>query len=147
MLQRVAKPHPTAPNKHRLNDRYIGDLLPKEKPFLVWDTIQRGLVVQVQPSGNRSFKVIYNHFIPANYHLLVCLCRHVIESRRITALIKAYRQQKTFNYREYGELLRIQQSQSLIIARLSRSMRLSQQATKDKNMRLPGRIIDKPEEW
>jgi zona occludens toxin (predicted ATPase) len=88
-----------------------------------------------------------DHFIPANYHLLVCLCRHVIESRRITAIVKAYRKQATFNYREYGELLRIQQSQSLIIARLSRSMRLSQQATKNKNMRLPGRITDKPEEW
>ena len=55
MLQRVV----AAPNKHRLNDRFIGDLQPKEKPFLIWDTIQRGLVVQVQPSGTRSFKVIY----------------------------------------------------------------------------------------
>jgi integrase len=59
MLQRVEKPRLAAPNKHRLNDRFIGDLKPTTKPFLVWDTIQRGLVVQVQPSGSKSFKVIY----------------------------------------------------------------------------------------
>lgn len=89
-----------------------------------------------------------DHFIPANFHLLTLLCRHVVEARRIAQLVKAYRKRKAnFNYREYGELLRIQQSQSLIIARLSRSMRLTQQATKDKTMRLPGRIINEPEEW
>lgn len=77
------------------------------------------------------------------------ICRHVVEARRIAQIIKLYRKRKAdFNYKDYGELQRVQAAQSLIIAQLSRSMRLTQQATRDKNMRLPGRrIIDKLEEW
>jgi hypothetical protein len=42
-----------------------------------------------------------DHFIPANYHLLTQLCRHVVEARRIAQLIKAYRKKKTdFNIRK-----------------------------------------------
>src|SRR4051812_50144417 len=85
MLQRVAKPHPTAPNKHRLNDRYIGDLLPKEKPFLIWDTIQRGLVVQVQPSGNRSFKVIYTRRGVSRWYYLADATAIKVEQARTLA--------------------------------------------------------------
>ena len=64
MLQRIAPPPTTRPpnkppNKHRLNDRFIGDLLPKDGPYLVWDTMQHGLAVRVQPTGHKSFKVIY----------------------------------------------------------------------------------------
>jgi hypothetical protein len=32
-----------------------------------------------------------DHFIPANYHLLVQYCRHVVEARRIEQMIKEYR--------------------------------------------------------
>ena len=32
-----------------------------------------------------------DHFIPANYHLLVQYCRHVVEARRIEQTIKEYR--------------------------------------------------------
>src|SRR6267142_346180 len=35
------------PNKHRLNDRFVSDLQQQPKPFLVWDTLQYGLAVQV----------------------------------------------------------------------------------------------------
>ena len=60
-----------------------------------------------------------DHFIPANYHLLTQLCRHVVEARRIAQLIKAYRKKKTdFNIRVYGELLEAQLSESSIIQRL-----------------------------
>jgi hypothetical protein len=52
-----------------------------------------------------------DHFIPANYHFLTQLCRHVVEARRIAQLIKAYRKKKTdFNIRVYGELLKAQLS-------------------------------------
>jgi hypothetical protein len=70
-----------------------------------------------------------DHFIPANYHLLTQLCRHVVEARRIAQLTKAYRKKKTdFNVRVYGELLKAQLSESSIIQRLSCSMRLTQQS-------------------
>ena len=48
------------PNKHRLNDRFVIDLQPRAGPYLVWDTLQYGLAVQVQPSGHKAFKVIYS---------------------------------------------------------------------------------------
>lgn len=47
-------------NKHKLNDRYIRDLKPQSKPYLIWDVEQDGLAVQIQPTGHKSFKVIYN---------------------------------------------------------------------------------------
>jgi integrase len=34
---------------------------PNDKPYLVWDTHQRGLALLVQPSGHRSYKLIYRH--------------------------------------------------------------------------------------
>jgi hypothetical protein len=46
------------PNKARLNDRFIGDLKPQPKPFLVWDTKQNGLAIQVQTTGHKAFKAI-----------------------------------------------------------------------------------------
>jgi integrase len=33
---------------------------PKDKPFLLWDTKQKGLALLVRPKGHRSFKVIYS---------------------------------------------------------------------------------------
>lgn len=50
-----------APNKRKLHDLLIRHLKPRpDRAFLVWDTLQRGLVIQVQPSGHKAFKVIYS---------------------------------------------------------------------------------------
>jgi integrase len=88
MLQRVEKRRPTAPNKHRLNDRFIGDLRPKEKPFLIWDTPQRGLVVQVQPSGSRAFKCIYTRRgVSRWYHLSHATAIKVEQARTLANAI------------------------------------------------------------
>ena len=79
-----------------------------------------------------------DHFIPANYHLLTLLCRHIVESERLEGFIKAYRKRKRdFNIREYGELQKAALSQTQMIQRLSRSMRLTQQANFRQNRRLP----------
>ena len=48
------------PNKIRLNDLAIKRLKPQARPFLVWDTLQRGLAVRVEPTGYISFKCIYS---------------------------------------------------------------------------------------
>ena len=48
-----------APNKRKLNDLFVKRLVPQDRPFLVWDSHQRGLAVSVQPTGHKSWKVIY----------------------------------------------------------------------------------------
>jgi integrase len=39
----------------------VAKLPPAAKPYLIWDTCQRGLALAVQPSGYRSYKLIYRH--------------------------------------------------------------------------------------
>jgi integrase len=51
--------HPRA-NKRKLNALDAVRLKPQARAYLVWDTIQRGLALQVQPTGHRSYKFIFN---------------------------------------------------------------------------------------
>src|SRR5262245_49589125 len=46
-------------NKQKLTSLTVTKLRPTAKPYLVWDRYQRGLALQIQPSGYRSFKLIY----------------------------------------------------------------------------------------
>src|ERR1019366_3222739 len=48
-----------APKKHKLSDIFLNKLKPQARTFAVWDTHQRGLAVVVQPTGHKSWKVIY----------------------------------------------------------------------------------------
>ena len=47
--------------KRRLTELYVRKLKPKTQPFLVWDALQRGLAIRVQPTGARAWKCIYSH--------------------------------------------------------------------------------------
>src|SRR5262249_9824974 len=48
----------------------VTKLRPTAKRYLIWDTYQRGLALQVQPSGYRSYKLIYRfHNRPRWYHI------------------------------------------------------------------------------
>jgi integrase len=47
-------------NKRKLNALDGTKLKPQSSAYLVWDTMQRGLALQVQPTGYRAFKFIYN---------------------------------------------------------------------------------------
>jgi integrase len=49
------------PNKQKLTSLTVTKLRPTAKPYLIWDTVQRGLALLIQPSGHRSFKLIYRH--------------------------------------------------------------------------------------
>jgi integrase len=49
------------PNRRRLTDVFLNSLKPRERPFAVWDSKQKGLAVSVQPSGSKSWKVVYHH--------------------------------------------------------------------------------------
>jgi integrase len=58
------------PNKIKLNELTLKRLKPKAAPFLIWDTQQHGLVIQVQPSGNAAWKCIYSrHSRTRWYHI------------------------------------------------------------------------------
>jgi integrase len=48
-----------AADKRKLTDLTVKRLAPQPRPFLVWDTLQRGLALSVQPTGHKSYKVIY----------------------------------------------------------------------------------------
>lgn len=48
------------PNKRKLSDIFIQKLKPRPRPFLVWDTYQRGLALAMQPTGHKSWKCIYS---------------------------------------------------------------------------------------
>ena len=50
-----------APLKRRLTELCVRKLKPKAQPFLVWDTLQRGLAIRVQPTGAQAWKCIYSH--------------------------------------------------------------------------------------
>lgn len=50
-----------SPNRRKFNDLLLKRLKPRASTFRMWDTQQRGLLVQVQPSGNKIWKVVY-HF-------------------------------------------------------------------------------------
>jgi len=47
------------PRKRSLTELFVNKVKPEGKPFKVWDLKQRGLVLQVQPTGYRSFFTFY----------------------------------------------------------------------------------------
>src|SRR5262245_6843899 len=47
------------PNKQKLTSLTVSKLQPAARPYLVWDDLQRGLALQIQPSGYRSYKLVY----------------------------------------------------------------------------------------
>src|SRR5215831_10761075 len=58
MAKRAKRPAP--PNRRKLTVAYVQRVRPEDKVFLTWDTHQRSLVLSVEPTGYRSFKVIYS---------------------------------------------------------------------------------------
>src|SRR5438128_2124665 len=56
--------------KRRLTELSVRKLKPKTTTYLIWDTLQRGLAVRVQPTGTCAWKVIYSrHGRPRWLHL------------------------------------------------------------------------------
>jgi hypothetical protein len=56
----MPRPKRTA-RKRLLNELVIRKLKPEARAFLVWDTKQHGLALQVQPTGAKAWKAIYSH--------------------------------------------------------------------------------------
>jgi hypothetical protein len=59
-----------APNRRRLTALFVQKLKAPERPTLIWDQLQRGLVLSVRPSGRAAFKVVYGRLGRVRwYHL------------------------------------------------------------------------------
>jgi integrase len=60
----------TTANKCKLTSLTVTKSHPAPRPYLMWDIVQRGLVLQIQPSGYRSYKLIYRfHKRPRWFHI------------------------------------------------------------------------------
>src|SRR5215813_7084858 len=80
---------PTAPPaKRKLTDLSIRRLVPKDRPYLIWDSHQRGLAISVQPTGHKGWKVIYPfHGRPRWYHLGAADAIALSDARRLAARV------------------------------------------------------------
>ena len=59
-----------AANRRKLNQHMVQRARARARTFLIWDTQQRGLVLQVGATGHKAWKVIYSHRNrPRWYHL------------------------------------------------------------------------------
>src|SRR5215831_7921880 len=76
----------TVPNKQKLTSLTVSKLQPAARPYLVWDIYQRGLALQIQPSGYRSFKLIYRfHNRPRWYHIGAADAIALADARKLAA--------------------------------------------------------------
>jgi integrase len=83
----MAKIHKAA-NKRRLNQTMVKRLQPSARTFLTWDTWQRGLALQLRPSGHKAWKVIYTHRgRPRWYHLGNADAISVADARKLAGRI------------------------------------------------------------
>ena len=77
-----------APNKRKLNDLMVKRLAAQHRPYLVWDSHQRGLAVSVQPTGGKSWKVIYSrNSRPRWYHLGAADAIALSDARKLAARV------------------------------------------------------------
>jgi integrase len=74
--------------KQKLTDRSVRAIKTESAAFAVWDTYQRGLVLRVQPTGQKSWKAVYSHGgRPRWYHIGDASAIGVADARRIAARI------------------------------------------------------------
>ena len=77
-----------APNKHKLSGIFIRKLKPRERAFVVWDIHQRGLALQVQPTGHRSWKCIYSlRGRPRWYHIGDAAAVGLADARKLASRV------------------------------------------------------------
>ena len=48
------------PNRHKLTELLVKRQSPRPRAFMVWDTLQRGFALSVQPTGHKAYKVVYS---------------------------------------------------------------------------------------
>ena len=78
-----------------------------------------------------------DYFTAATIPLLVQYARHVVQSRKVRALIEKAESNKKTEAREYDRLLKIQARESMVLASLATKMRITHQSTYDRQKILP----------
>jgi integrase len=75
----------SAPNKRKLTDMFVTSVKPDAaRTVVVWDTKQGGLALSVQPTGSKSWKVIYHHSgRPRWYHLAAADAIGLADARKL----------------------------------------------------------------
>jgi hypothetical protein len=77
-----------AARRHKLSDLYVRKVKPEARAFAVWDTKQGGLALRVQPTGQRSFKVVYSRHGRANWiHLGSAAAIGLADARQLAAKV------------------------------------------------------------
>ena len=76
--------------------------------------------------------------------LLTQYCRHVVSARRVAQLAEQMVGSEDFNVAEYDKLLQMQEREGRAMSSLATRMRLTQQATFDKERRKPNEPKKKP---
>jgi integrase len=75
-----------AARRHRLSDLYVRKVKPETSAFAIWDTKQGGLALRVQPTGQKSFKVVYSRHSRANWlHLGDAKALGLADARQLAA--------------------------------------------------------------
>ena len=76
----------TEANKQKLMPPTVNKLRPTNQAYLVWDTYQRGLALQIQPTGYRSYKLIYRfHGRSRWYHIGAADAIGLADARKLAA--------------------------------------------------------------
>ena len=77
-----------ATQKRNLTELFVRKTKPRGNAYLVWDTHQRGLALRVQPSGSRSWIVVYRRQgRPRWLHLSKADAIGLSDARRLTARV------------------------------------------------------------
>jgi hypothetical protein len=72
--------------KRKISPLTASKAQPQARAYLIWDTIQRGLALQVQPTGYRAYKLIYRYGNrPRWYHIGACDAIGLADARKIAA--------------------------------------------------------------
>jgi integrase len=73
-------------HKRRFTEIFVRKLKPKAAAYVVWDTLQHGLAIRVQPTGAKAWKVIYSrHGRPRWLHLGSANAIGLADARRLAA--------------------------------------------------------------
>ena len=80
-------------------------------------------------------------WFPRETHgLLAAYCRHVVSARRLAQLISDCEASETFDIDQYDKLLKMQEREGRALSSLATRMRISQQATFDKERKKPKQV-------
>jgi integrase len=72
--------------KLKLTALTVSKRQPKAQAYLVWDDLQRGLALQIQPTGYRAYKLIYRfHNRPRWYHIGAADAIGLADARKLAA--------------------------------------------------------------